>query len=310
MADFIRYKRAQGLKYDAVPRSLRSFSRFLSAEQADDASIGQELIEKWCSFRPNENRLTQRRRIVETTQFLKYLSEMGVNVHLPHPTRKSRAREAFVPYIFSNEELRRFFEECDRISARTPSMMPAMLPVLFRLLLGCGLRISEALGLRLGDTDLDNGVLVIRKSKFDKDRLIPLSNSLLPVLRGYSATYHKIPKDEEEPFFAQRDGRLVSQNTIYKWFRKLVWAARISHGGRGKGPRVHDFRHTFSVYSMKRMTDRGMDMYCALPLLSTYLGHASLSATGQYVRLTQDIFPEIIEKANAIAAFVIPGGER
>ena len=67
MADFIRYKRAQGLKYDAVPRSLRSFSRFLSAKEADDASIGKEMIEEWCSFRPNENRLTQRRRIVETT---------------------------------------------------------------------------------------------------------------------------------------------------------------------------------------------------------------------------------------------------
>ncbi len=310
MAEFIRYKRAQGLKYEAVPRSLRSFSRFLSADEADDAGIGQELIEKWCSFRPNENRLTQRRRIVETTQFLKYLSESGVNVHLPHPMRKSRARGAFVPYIFSNEELRRFFEECDRISARTPSMMPVMLPVLFRLLLGCGLRISEALGLRLGDTDLDDGVLVIRKSKFNKDRLIPLSDSLLPVLRGYSATYHKIPKGDKEPFFAHRDGRVVSQDTIYRWFRKLVWAAGISHGGRGKGPRVHDFRHTFSVYSLKAMNDRGMDMYCALPLLSTYLGHACVSATGQYVRLTQEMFPEIIEKANAIAAFVIPGGER
>src|ERR1700733_13930454 len=103
MADFIRYKRAQGVKYDAVPRSLRSFSRFLSAEQVNDASIGKELIEKWCSFRRNENRLTQRRRIVETTQFLKYLSERGVDVHLPRPTRKSRARGAFVPHIFSHE---------------------------------------------------------------------------------------------------------------------------------------------------------------------------------------------------------------
>jgi hypothetical protein len=51
MADFIRYKRAQGLKYDTVPRSLRSFSRFLSAKKADEASIGKELIEKWCLFR-------------------------------------------------------------------------------------------------------------------------------------------------------------------------------------------------------------------------------------------------------------------
>jgi integrase len=310
MADFICYKRAQGLKYDTVPRSLRSFSRFLATDGADHASIGKELIEKWCSFRPNENRTTQTRRIVETTQFLKYLSERGVAVYLPRPTRKSRATGAFVPHIFSREELRRFFEACDRISARTPSVMPAMLPVLFRLLLGCGLRISEALGLKLADTDLDNGILVIRKSKFNKDRLIPLSDSLLAVLRGYSAAHHKIRKDGKEPFFAHRDGRVVSQDNIYAWFRKLVWAARISHRGRGNGPRVHDFRHTFSVYSLKAMTDKGMDIYCALPLLSTYLGHASLSATGQYVRLTQDMLPEIIEKINAIAAFVIPGGER
>ena len=310
MADFIRYKRAQGLKYDAVPRSLRSFSRFLSAKKADEASIGKELIEEWCSFRPNENRHTQTRRIVETSQFLRYLSERGVDVHLPRPMRNLRRGGAFVPHIFSHEELRRFFEECDRISARTPSMMPVMLPVLFRLLLGCGLRISEVLGLRLGDTDLDKGILVIRQTKFNKDRLIPLSDSLLAVLRGYSATYHKISRDDKDPFFAHRDGRVVSRHNIYTWFRKLVWAAGISHGGRGNGPRVHDFRHTFSVYSLKAMTDKGMDIYCALPLLSTYLGHASVSATGQYVRLTQDVFPEIIEKVNAIAAFVIPRGER
>lgn len=309
MANFIRYKRAQGLTYEAVPRSLRSFSRFLSAKGGDDAGIGNELIEEWCSFRPNENRQTQRRRIIETTQFLKYLSERGVAVHLPRPTRKPRPCGAFVPHIFSLQELRRFFEECDRVSARTPSMMPVMLPVLFRLLLGCGVRISEALGLRLGDIDLDNGVLVIRKSKFNKDRLIPLSDSLLVVLRGYSATHHKIPKDDKKPFFAHRDGRIVSQNYIYNWFRKVIWAAGISHGGRGNGPRLHDLRHTFSVYSLKAMADKGMDIYCALPLLSTYLGHASLSATEQYVRLTQDMFPEVIEQASAISAFVIPGGE-
>src|ERR1035438_2112012 len=92
-------------------------------------------------------------------------------------------------------------------------MMPVMLPVLFRLLLGCGLRISEALGLRLGDTDLDNGILVIRKSKFNKDRLIPLSDSLLAVLREYSATYHKISKDDKDPFFAHRDGRVVDRKS-------------------------------------------------------------------------------------------------
>ena len=128
-------------------------------------------------------------------------------------------------------------------------------------------------------------------AKFNKDRLIPLSDSLLAVLREYSATYHEgFSKGDKDPFFAHKDGRVVSQDNIYTWFRKLIWAASISHGGRGNGPRVHDFRHTFSVYSLKAMTDKGMDIYCALPLLSTYSGHASVSATGQYVRLTQDMF--------------------
>ena len=123
-ADFIRYKRAQGVKYDAVPRSLRSFSRFLSAEQVNDASIGKELIEKWCSFRPNENRLTQRRRVVETTQFLKYLSERGVYVHLPRPTRELASEEEHVcpAYFLQMKSYAAFLRNADRISARTPSM--------------------------------------------------------------------------------------------------------------------------------------------------------------------------------------------
>ncbi len=124
-------------------------------------------------------------------------------------------------------------------------MMPVMLPVLFRLLLGCGLRISEALGLRLGDTDLDNGILVIRKAKFNKDRLIPLSDSLLVVLREYSATYHKIPKDDKDPFFAHRDGRVVSQDNIYTWFRKLVWAAGIHTAGAATVPECMIFATHF-----------------------------------------------------------------
>jgi len=310
MADFIRYKRAQGLKYTAVPLSLRSFSRFLAAKGVDGTGIAKELIEEWCSFRINEHRQTQKRRIIETTQFLKYISEKGIDVYLPCKTRTSRTGGSFVPYIFSNKELHRFFEECDQIHARTPSVMPVLLPVLFRLLLGCGLRISEALALRFRDVDLDSGILTVRMSKFNKDRIIPLSVSMLAVLRDYSAVHHKIPKGDTVLFFTHRDGREIKQDNIYMWFRKILWSAGISHGDRGDGPRVHDFRHTFSVYSLKSMADKGMDIYCALPLLSTYLGHASLSATSQYVRLTQDMFPEVIEKTSAITAFVIPRGDR
>jgi integrase len=182
-----------------------------------------------------------------------------------------------------------------------------MLPLLFRLLYGCGLRISEALALRIDDVDLDAGVITIRKAKFDKDRLVPLSNSLSAQFRAYSIAFHKL-SPAGMLFFTHRDGRDVKKDTIYRWYRRILWTAGIPHGGKGAGPRIHDFRHTFSVYALKSMTDKGMDIYCAMPVLSTYLGHASIAATGQYVRLTQEMFPEIVAKAGAVAAFVIPGG--
>jgi len=245
-----------------------------------------------------------------TTQFLKYLADKGVAVSLPRPKKKLQSAGTFVPYIFSNDELRRFFESCDHVIARMPSVMPVLLPVFFRLLLGCGIRLSEALTLRIGDVDLENGIITIRMSKFEKDRLVPLSDSVSASLRGYNKDHHKTPKGDDALYFTHRDGRKINKDVIYRWFRKVLWDAGISHGGPSKGPRVHDFRHTFSVYSLKAMADKGMDIYCALPILSTYLGHSSVSATSQYVRLTQDMFPEVVEKASAIAAFVIPGGGR
>jgi len=310
MADFIRYKRAQGLKYEMVPRNLRRFSRFLSANSFDEMCISRELVEKWCARGMNERASTQRLRIAYTTQFLKYLVDKGVAVSLPRPKKKLQSAGTFVPHIFSNDELRRFFESCDQVKARTPSVMPVLLPVFFRLLLGCGMRVSEALNLRFGDIDLENAIVTVRMSKFEKDRLVPLSDSVATLLRNYSDEHHKIPKGDDALYFTHRDGRKINKDVIYRWFRKVLWSAGISHGGPSKGPRVHDFRHTFSVYSLKAMADKGMDIYCALPVLSTYLGHSSVSATSQYVRLTQDMFPDVVEKASAIAAFVIPGGGR
>lgn len=310
MAEFIRYKRAQGFKYKAVPLSLRSLSRFLAAKGTDELAIDRKIVEEWCQYRPNEKRRTQQRRIIETTQFLKYLSEKGIPVYLPGKIRKAQAGPSFTPYIFSPLELSHFYQECDRLNTRTPSVMPQMLPVLFRLLFGSGLRISEALGLEYRDVDLESGILVIRQSKNNKERMIPVSGSLLEILRNYRAEVHKLKPDDKECFFIHKDHRPVTSDTIYRWFRKIIWAVGISHGGRGSGPRVHDARHTFSVYSLKAMADRGIDIYCALPILSTYLGHASISATECYVRLTQDMFPEIIDKVSSLTAFVIPGGER
>ena len=62
----------------------------------------------------------------------------------------------------------------------------------------------------------------------------------------------------------------------------------ISHGGKGRGPRLHDLRHTFAVHSVNQMVRQGVYLYRSLPILSIYLGHASVQATERYVRLTEE----------------------
>lgn len=70
--------------------------------------------------------------------------------------------------------------------------------------------------------------------------------------------------------------------------------------------RLHDLRHTFAVHSLAKMAEEGMDLYCSLPILSTYLGHQSLRATNNYVRLTSEMYPELIRKIDIIGFDIFP----
>ncbi|MDF2648659.1 MAG: putative phage-specific integrase [Paenibacillus sp.] len=100
-------------------------------------------------------------------------------------------------------------------------------------------------------------------------------------------------------------------STAYKNFRKFLWKARISHGGWGKGPRLHDFRHTFAVYCLRRWVLEGKDLKAYLPVLKTYLSHHSFSDTSEYSRLTAELYPDITAKVEHAIGHVIPtvGGD-
>ncbi|WP_332602419.1 tyrosine-type recombinase/integrase [Arthrobacter sp. S2(2024)] len=310
MAAFVRYKRAQGLSYTAVPRTLRAFSRFIASTGQTEIAISQEHVDQWCRRRPNERASNQRNRVAYTNQFLNYLAAQDFPVAFPRPPKRRGDRDSFTPYVFTRRELDRLFAACAGLKAKSSSVMPVLLPVLIRLLYGCGLRVSEALNLTRGDVDLNNCCLTVRHAKYDQDRLVPLSSSLADIMRRYDATAPRLfTADRDTRFFTHNDGRPVTSDSIYRWFRKTLWAAGISHGGRGHGPRVHDLRHTFAVYSLQGLVNQGADGYWALPTLATYLGHASVKGTGQYVRLIPDMFPEVPAAMNAVASCVIPGGD-
>ena len=82
--------------------------------------------------------------------------------------------------------------------------------------------------------------------------------------------------------------------------------ARISHGGGGKGPRVHDIRHTFAVHCLGQWLLQGKDLAAYWPILKTYLGPNACRDTAQYLRRTAVPYPDITAKAEPAFGHVRP----
>jgi integrase/recombinase XerD len=179
------------------------------------------------------------------------------------------------------------------------------MPVLFRMVYACGLRVSEARLLRPGDVDTVTGVLQIRDAKGGKDRQVPVSGPLRERLAGYQA--HMAGQPGWEWFFpgasAARPMTLVN---VYHNFRRFLWQARISHGGRGRGPRVHDLRHTFAVDNLRAWFAAGEDINALLPVLQAYMGHSTISDTACYLRLTAGSYPQIAARVQHEYGGIVP----
>lgn len=156
------------------------------------------------------------------------------------------------------------------------------------------------------DVDLYGGVLSIWNSKFGKNRYVPMSPELTERCRQYIALARN-GAPENAPFFPAPDGRQYSKRAIHNTFRSILESAGIPR--TGQGPRIHDFRHTFSVHCLKKWILAGKDMNIVLPVLSAYLGHKSLSGTQYYLRLTADMYPDIILIMELRFGDIVPGGE-
>ena len=116
---------------------------------------------------------------------------------------------------------------------------------------------------------------------------------------------------ENAYFFPAPAGQAITQGNVYKNFRRFLWQARISHGGWGKGPRLHDIRHTFAVHCLRQWVLQGKDLAAYLPILKTYLGHDSFRDTARYLRLTAELYPDITAKVEHAFGHIIPsmGGD-
>jgi site-specific recombinase XerD len=284
---------------------LRHLDSFLVQERLATCELPGCLARKWLAKVAHESARTHQQRITVFRQFSRFLVRLDYSAYVPDSTLAARNRSTFVPRMLSDEELRKFFQALDALepTARSP-LRHLVMPEVFRLLYGCGFRAREVLKLRVRDVDLNQGIITVRQGKGRKDRLVPPALPLVDRLRKYAARFENRPPDAA--FFPGVSGRPFSLRTVYTLFRQLLLQCGIPHAGRGKGPRIHDYRHLFAVHALRRWYREGADLDAKLPLLATYLGHQHLSGTQYYLHLTAELFPEITARAEAAFGGVIP----
>jgi integrase len=305
MSQFVQEKHACGYAYREPTRILHRLDDFLVQERLTTVELPRSLARQWLAKKPHESAGTQQSRIFLVRHFSRFLLRAGHPAYVPESTLAARKPPTFVPRMLTDEELSKLFHAVDALEPTASSpLRHLVMPEIFRLLYGCGFRVGEVLKLRVRDVDLHQGIITVRQAKFRKDRLVPPALSLVNRLRRYAEHFGNRPPDAF--FFPGASGSPFALRTVYTVFRKLLMQCGVAHAGRGKGPRIHDYRHLFAVHTLRRWYRNGEDLDAKLPLLATYLGHQHLSGTQRYLHLTAELFPEITTRLDASFGQVIP----
>ncbi len=301
---FIREKQMTNFKYKRQARDLERFDAYCYYNGYGGVRLTKPMLDGFI-YGEFEKSSTHYRKEILMRDFAEFLSRHGYSVYVPLTKSAPKKRNPHIPYIFTQKQLCKLFMAVDSYPLEETNNRNVIDPVLFRLLYGSGLRVSEALNLQLKDIDFKQEVLIIRHAKNNKERLIPITQSLVKRIQFLLNTYHRFSTDTSF-LFPSTTGNRTDRSTVYRRFRDYLLMADIPH--TSAGPRVHDLRHTFAVCCLKKWVLSGTELMSAFPYLAAYMGHTDFRATQYYLRLTADLYPDLISRTEAEFGYVIPGG--
>jgi len=283
-----------GRQGDNDRKILTYLDRFLMGELKPGETITQQVVDGWIKSMEHLAISTRINRISILRQFCLYLNQFDSRTCLVHPSCLPR-RTRPAPYIYSQQEVRAIMTAARQIGP-DGSLRPEVIYTLIGLLSSTGLRIGEALKLTLSDVDLKRRLLTIRETKFKKTRYVPLSSSTVHYLTVFLRQREKAgfaTASTAPVFVCSRGGDAYSPTGITTIFLKIVRGIGIRGPKGERGPRIHDFRHSFAVNRLSAWYCQKADLAAKLPLLTTYLGHTSIICTEVYLQATA----ELLEKA-------------
>lgn len=291
ISTYLDYKARNGFNEESYYLGLKKFDRFLSSINKEDETFNNEDAKLWTAKSDTESKNAHYKRLEVSRGFLLYLHTTGWDVYVFKPAKYPASN--FMPHIYTEDEIARYFEAVDTYPFRGWKDR-LQLPVLCRLLYTCGTRIGETLQIRKRDVDLDRGIIKLVHTKNKKTRYIVLSNSMADLLRQYAEKYF-FQIGDNDYIFSNKDGRLLTEAKFHKKHFAILRDAGIPYSGEHAGPRVHDWRHTFTVNSLLQMQKESRDVKSEIFYLIKYLGHESIRESERYIHLLDKISSSVQE---------------
>lgn len=283
----------------------RELDVFIPKQVSKEEALSENILFEWdrsltCSP------VTRKKKHSELRGFMNFLQSTGLAYRIPEIPRTPAS--GYAPYIFCESEWNRIILEVDNLATalrRTGTDMPIVFPMLVRILYTCGLRVSEALSLRMEDIDFNQACLTIRKAKRKRQRLVPMRKSTSDLLLRY-CTRRGFISQSATYIFACTDENPPSKSWVQRWFNVTLNNSGIQQTRRHSGERgicPHCIRHTFTFRSFQNSSDSFEN---TVPFLSTYLGHENIMETDRYLRFSYELYSEAHEKISDYTEDLFP----
>jgi len=288
--DYIWVRRSLGFKLEDYPWMLYDFVGYL--EGAGASTVTAELAVAWAQLPGEEAHPSYLgKRLCVVRGFARHLAAFDPATEVPSADLLHWQECRATPYIYSDADIAALMAAARSLQ---PQLRAATYETLIGLLKVTGARIGELISLERDDVDLDDGVLVIRYSKFNKSRELPLHASTVKALKAYAAVRDRLcPKPNAASFFVSTVGKRLVYVTVQHTFSRITGDAGLQARSKRCRPRLHDARHSFACTTLLGWYRSGVDVQAHLPLLSTYMGHARPENTYWYL----SAIPELMSLA-------------
>jgi len=293
---FVMFKRAMGFRYQRGAYEIDRFLRFLEEQwrNVDDIPLA-DAISDWCGRLPSRKAISVGCEFGIIRQFCLHRRRRDPTCYVPEQAFAPVKESAFLPYIFSHEEVLRILATASTLKGHF--IWASMMRRLILLLYCTGIRLGEAGRLKMEDVDLDRGKLLIRDSK-RRTRFVPIREDLIAELQLYLYDRQMLLLDigrvDHGTFFIRQKGGALSTHGASVAIREILRSIGIKPANGRTGARPYELRHTFAVHRLTAWAKDGSDIHAKLPFLSAYLGHQNILGTEVYLKAT----PQLLELAS------------